>query len=106
MHGDLTKDNIMKNKKDNLVLIDLDRFTLNGIKGLDFLHFQIDRYSKLKNIDFFDVLKGDEYIKNELSYIYILYRISQEYKENVVLKKEYYIKAQEVISILQTKAYK
>jgi len=103
MHGDFTKDNIMSNQSGNLVLIDLDRFTFHGIKGLDYLHYEIDHFSKVHSITFFELLLHDKYIKNKLSYLYLVYRICQEYKENITLSKEYYKAAARCLEILTPK---
>ena len=104
MHGDFTKDNIMENKSGKLVLIDLDRFTFHGINGLDLLHYEIDKYSKLQGITFFELLLHDEYIENKLSYLYLVYRMCQEYKENIFLDQEYYIAAAHCIETLKLKS--
>lgn len=103
MHGDLTENNIMKNKDGKVVLIDLDRFTFKGIKGLDFLHYKIDKYSKLQSITFFELLLTDEYIKNELSYFYLVCRVCQEHKENILLNETYYSKIKNCVAILEPK---
>jgi len=94
MHGDLTPKNIMANKKGHLVLIDLDRFTFNGIKGLDKLHFIIEKESKENNIDFFDwmELNFNKYDK-KLLFLYFVYRINIEHFEKVKLPDFYYKKS-------------
>lgn len=103
MHGDLTKDNIMRNKSGKLVLIDLDRFTFHGISGLDLFHYEIDKQSKLDGVTFFELLLHDKYIKNNFSYLYLVYRICQEYKENIMLSEEYYRAAAHCLKILEPK---
>lgn len=89
MHGDFTKDNIMKNEKGDIVLIDLDRLTFRGILGIDLLHYQVDKNSKLYDLSFFDyLLKNNE--KSILQYLYFVYRICNEYKSGILLDEEYY----------------
>lgn len=89
MHGDFTKDNIMRNEKGDIVLIDLDRLTFRGILGIDLLHYQVDKNSKLYDLSFFDyLLKNNE--KSILQYLYFVYRICNEYKSGILLDEEYY----------------
>lgn len=95
MHGDLTQNNIMKkiNSRNKIVLIDLDRFTFNGVQGIDQIHFEVDKNSKKQGTSFFQYLEN---LLNKRSYepiqlyIYFLYRISQEYRKNIVLDQSYY----------------
>lgn len=99
MHGDLTQNNIMLNKKEDMVLIDLDRFTFFGIDGIDSLHFEIDKESKKIGISFFDYIKLYKLSDSNktLIYLYLLYRVSQEYHENITLSTTYY---KQILSII------
>lgn len=104
MHGDLTKDNIMKNKNGDFLLIDLDRFTFNGIKGLDIFHYKVDKFSKQQGINYFDYLVSIEEKNDYMSYIYLLYRISSEYREGIVLNDIYYEEMKKTIKLLKRKS--
>ncbi len=103
MHGDLTKDNIMKNQNGDIILIDLDRFTFNGIKGLDYLHYKVDKNSKLQGIDFFDFLKNNNNEDKNFLYLYLLYRICNEYNDGILLNSMYYSKMKKCLEILNPK---
>jgi len=93
MHGDLTPKNIMLNKNGSIVLIDLDRFCFNGIKGIDKLHFIIEKESKEKNIDFFDwIEKNFDKYDNEFLFLYFVYRVNVEHFDKVELPHFYYLK--------------
>lgn len=93
MHGDLTENNIMQNKNQQIVFIDLDRFTMEGILGFDLLHFEVDRKSKVLKVSFFEYVKqmidNSQVNKNKL-FLYIKYRVSQEHNLKVKLDKNYY----------------
>ena len=93
MHGDLTQNNIMLNKNKQIVLIDLDRFVMEGIAGFDLLHFEVDRKSKVLKVSFFECVKqmidNSQVNKNKL-FLYIKYRVSQEHNSKVQLDKNYY----------------
>ena len=93
MHGDLTENNIMQNKNKQIVLIDLDRFVMEGICGFDLLHFKVDRKSKRLKVSFFECIKQmidkSQIDKNKL-FLYIKYRVSQEHNLKVKLDKNYY----------------
>ena len=96
MHGDLTKDNIMLNKKGNVVLIDLDRYTECGIISIDKIHYFVDKESKAKGVSFFKYLefiilhiKEYDFELFDL-YLYMLYRISREYRNDITLNEAYY----------------
>ena len=93
MHGDLTENNIMQNKNKQIVLIDLDRFVMEGICGFDLLHFKVDRKSKRLKVSFFECIKqmidNSQVNKNKL-FLYIKYRVSQEHNLKVKLDKNYY----------------
>ena len=94
MHGDLTPKNVMLNKYNQIVLIDLDRFTFFGIKGIDKLHFIIEKECKEQKIDFFDwILKNFEKYKIEKLFLYFVYRINMEDFKDVKLPEIYYQKA-------------
>ena len=101
MHGDLTPKNIMKNIHNEIVLIDLDRFTFKGIKGIDQLHFLIEKETKEKNISFFDwILDNYNLISDKnLLFIYFIYRINAEHFDNVKLSPTYYMKSCEIYKI-------
>ena len=91
MHGDLTQYNIMKNKEENIVLIDLDRFSFDGIEQIDRIHFAIEYYAKKREKDFFTVIGSLIKDKNiSMQYFYLLflsfiYRIGVEYNKDVEL---------------------
>lgn len=93
MHGDLTENNIMQNKNKQIVLIDLDRFVMEGICGFDLLHFKVDRKSKRLKGSFFECIKQmidkSQIDKNKL-FLYIKYRVSQEHNLKVKLDENYY----------------
>lgn len=60
-HGDLHVRNILKDTagkavKNKIVLIDLDRFTLQGIQALDCIHFLVDYHSRCNKISWFEQL--------------------------------------------------
>jgi hypothetical protein len=95
MHGDLTPKNIMKNKKNQNVLIDLDRFSINGIKGIDRIHYIIEKESKEKGIDFFAWIQKhfNEWEEREALFLYFVYRINVEHFDKVKLPDIYYNKA-------------
>jgi len=94
MHGDLTPKNIMQNNEGKMVLIDLDRFTFNGIKGIDKLHFIIEKECKESGIDFFDWIQKylDDWDDRNLLFLYFVYRINTEHFDNVKLPDIYYEK--------------
>jgi len=93
IHGDLTENNIMQTKNKQIVLIDLDRFTMEGILGLDLLHFEVDKKSRKLKVSFFECIKqmldNSQIDKNKL-FLYIRYRVSQEHNFKVQLNKNYY----------------
>lgn len=96
MHGDLTQYNIMKNKNNEVSLIDLDRFTMNGFLYLDRIHFTVEYYAKKKNSNYFLIIQNF-LLKKNISYeslfyllIYFLYRIGIENDERVILPRIYY----------------
>jgi predicted nucleotidyltransferase len=90
---------LMKNEKGDLVLIDLDRFNFNGIKGIDKLHFFIEKECKEKGIVFFEWIdiNFDKYNK-ELLFLYFVYRINIEHFEKVKLPKFYYNKSCQIFN--------
>ncbi len=91
MHGDLTQNNIMKNSIGSIVLIDLDRFTFEGIKGIDKFHYNVDRESSKMGISFFKYVEYSLKLSNmDISYYYIIYRVSQEYQTSVIMPQSYY----------------
>jgi hypothetical protein len=96
MHGDLTMANIMLNSKKEIVLIDLDRFTFEGIDKFDHIHLKIDEESKKKKISFFNyitnILNNKEYFlyNNYDLYMYFLVRVWIEGR--VKLPEIYYLK--------------
>ena len=53
LHGDLTRENIMINTIGQLVFIDLDRFCWKGIQDFDCIHFEIERWCKNHQTDWF-----------------------------------------------------
>lgn len=95
MHGDLTQYNIMQNINGNVVIIDLDRFTFQGIESIDRIHFCIEFYAKRKKEDFFVILKyilnnkkvSDKYFY--LLFLYFIYRIGVEYNDDIKLPISY-----------------
>ncbi len=95
MHGDLTQYNIMKNKEGNIVLIDLDRFSFNGIENIDRIHFAIEYYAKKRKKDFFSITElmiKDKNISMQyfyLLFLYFIYRIGVEYNKDVELPLSY-----------------
>lgn len=102
MHGDLTKNNIMKNSQQNIVLIDLDRFTFQGIEDIDKIHYMVDRESKKMGISFFEYLEtkiNNCNSKKELKsfYIYLLLRICYEHNDLIKLNIKYYQDIKRVI---------
>jgi hypothetical protein len=93
MHGDLTQYNIMKNSDGNIVLIDLDRFTFHGILNIDYLHFIVDKGSKEEKISFFKYLNhmyDKDSFDNVSLYLYLLYRVNNEYSDTIKLNQKYY----------------
>jgi hypothetical protein len=93
MHGDLTLSNIMCNYTGNIVLIDLDRFTFHGIVTIDYLHFMVDKGSKEEGISFFKYLNNlyNKGIFDKIDlYLYLLYRVNNEYNNTVKLNQHYY----------------
>ncbi|MCT7530666.1 hypothetical protein [Aliarcobacter cryaerophilus] len=101
MHGDLTQNNIMLNKNKQIVLIDLDRFEMDGIRGFDLLHFKIDMESKKLNKSFFeyvtDLINTSHIDKNKLL-LYMKYRISQEHNTKIKLAQNYYDKYKSILN--------
>jgi hypothetical protein len=95
MHGDLTKTNIMLNRKGNVVLIDLDRYNSVGISEIDLIHYNVDKESKHKGISYFKYLESLIFSidKNNYEifylYLYFLYRISAENREDITLDESY-----------------
>ena len=95
MHGDLTQFNIMKNKDNNTVLIDLDRFSFDGIENIDRIHFAIEYYAKKRKKDFFSIIElviKDKNISIQyfyLLFLYFMYRISVECSKDVKLPLSY-----------------
>jgi len=96
MHGDLTQYNIMQTKKGKFVMIDLDRFTLDGFKDLDRVHYVVEYYAKRRDKNFFDILNNVLRDKKlslnsyRLLFLYLLYRIDVEYNEEIILPDKYY----------------
>ncbi|MGJ0340543.1 hypothetical protein [Aliarcobacter cryaerophilus] len=101
MHGDLTQNNIMLNKNKQIVLIDLDRFVMDGIRGFDLLHFEVDRKSKVLKVSFFECVKqmidNSQVNKNKLL-LYMKYRISQEHNTKIKLAQNYYDKYKSILN--------
>ena len=94
MHGDLTPKNVMLNKNNKAVLIDLDRFTFSGIKGIDNLHYIIEKECKERKIDFFDwILENFDKVEKKDLFIYFVYRINIENFDSIKLPDIYYKKA-------------
>jgi len=104
MHGDLTQYNIMLNKKNHLVLIDLDWFKLNGIEDIDRIHFIIEFYAKKRKKNYLeliiDILDTNFFssitIKKLL--VYFLYRINIEYNKSTLLRDSYYTNIFKIIN--------
>jgi hypothetical protein len=96
MHGDLTQFNIMKNKKNQTVVIDLDRFRMDGYQDLDRTHFIIEYYAKRDKVNFFNIINKTLQAKKISlhSYtkllLYFIYRIEAEYNKDIILPKIYY----------------
>jgi len=95
MHGDLTETNIMLNSKGNIVLIDLDRYNSIGISNIDLIHHNVDKVSKNKGISYFEYLESLIFSidknNDEIFYLYLyfLYRISAENRDNIILDESY-----------------
>ncbi|PUE67493.1 hypothetical protein [Arcobacter lacus] len=93
MHGDLTENNIMQTKSKKIVLIDLDRFVMEGIAGFDLLHFEVDKKSRKLKVSFFECIKqmiDNSVIDKNKLFLYIKYRVSQEHNFKIQLDKNYY----------------
>jgi hypothetical protein len=95
MHGDLTRKNIMTNNQQNIVLIDLNRFTFEGIDSMDAIHYMIDKESKKTNTTFFEYLENkicSNTSREQLAtyYIYLLLRVCFEHSDLVELNKMYH----------------
>jgi|688.fasta_scaffold600120_1 hypothetical protein len=95
MHGDLTQNNILLNGEGDICLIDLDRAKLNGIRELDEIHFIVDKNSKQMNISYFNYIEKNLEIlirRFEINqiYLYLMYRVSNEFRNGVILEKAYY----------------
>jgi serine/threonine protein kinase len=95
MHADLTSSNIMINRDREKVLIDLDRFTFEGVANYDRIHFYIDKESKTMKISFFQYLtmiitnkKKSEFSQFDL-FVYFLLRVSFE-DNNINIGDHYY----------------
>ena len=108
MHGDLTKDNIMINKHGDAVLIDLDRYTENGISSVDGIHYNIDKESKKLGISYFKYI---EQILNSLEnynysafdlFIYFLYRFKCENRDYIVLDADFYSRARRLFVVFES----
>lgn len=103
MHGDLTAGNIMKNKRNKNVLIDLDRFDFNGFPFVDEIHYFIDEKTKKHGVSFFDsiqdLLKNNSNIDIKNIYLYFLYRICNEFKDSVILHESYYIDLKKTLNL-------
>jgi len=94
MHGDLTPENVMLNENNRVVFIDLDRFHFCGIKGLDKLHYFIEKDSREKNIDFFEwILENFDQCDIDILFVYFVYRVNIEHFDKVKLPHYYYQKA-------------
>jgi hypothetical protein len=94
MHGDLTRFNIMQNRQDNTVIIDLDRFDFRGIDKIDRIHFAIEYYAKKRKIDFFKILQKvlDKNLfmhHMNILFLYFIYRLGVEYNHDVALPLSY-----------------
>lgn len=94
MHGDLTPKNIMLNSRGDFVLIDLDRFSCNGIRGVDILHFRIERKCKECGFDFLDwILRYlEDFDNKKMLFCYFIYRVNVENFNGILLSDEYYKK--------------
>jgi len=109
MHGDLTQYNIMKNSKGHIVLIDLDRFTFEGIENIDRIHFAVEYYAKKRGKDFFVII--EHILKNKnisekyfyFLFFYFIYRIGVEYDVNVKLPFSYRKKMSKLIELFLVK---
>lgn len=109
MHGDLTQYNIMKNSKGHIVLIDLDRFTFNGIENIDRIHFTVEYYAKKRGKDFFIII--EHILKNKnisekyfyFLFLYFIYRIGVEYDKDVDLPAQYGSQMNKVIDLFLMK---
>lgn len=112
MHGDLTQYNIMKNKKDHIVLIDLDRFSFGGMENIDRIHFVVEYYANKRKIDFFQIIEdiiNNKDISEKYFYfllLYFIYRVGVEYDNNIILPTEYHSSLCCVIDIFLKKELK
>ncbi len=110
MHGDLTPQNIMKNSMGETVMIDLDRFKIDGFNEIDRIHYIIEHYVKRKQKNFFDLLiyiLKNKNISTHTYYLllfYFLYRIDVEYSETTTLTTYYYNKLCQTCSLFELKS--
>jgi len=105
MHGDFTPLNIMENQGD-IVLIDLDRFDLNGFCFIDEVHYYVEKNAKLLRVNSYHCIINmmDTLIElhnPEKMVAYIFFRIGAENRPGVVLHNEYYNNALRILLILK-----
>jgi hypothetical protein len=95
MHGDLTQNNILLNSEGDCCLIDLDRARLDGIRELDEIHFLIDKNSTGAKTNFLVYIEDNidqlmEVFDVNIIYLYLIFRVSCEFRDGVVLNNSYY----------------
>ena len=108
MHGDLTSNNIMHNKKGKFVLIDLDRFVMNGYENFDRLHYIVEYFTKRIRKSFFETVLYALNHKNlsqqslDKLLLYFFCRIDLQYVKDVDFPINYYKNICKVMHVFLT----
>lgn len=108
MHGDLTPLNIMGNKRGGYVLIDLDRFTLEGSYMFDSIHYGVEEQAKAQGVRFFDIVeqrlrKSSSLSETQEYLFYFLYRIHLEMRPLCTPSKKTQMAVHRLISVFEEK---